>query len=269
MGNAESREGGNEAGAETNAEGARLPEATALPSSTAPLRDGKSSANANANAARSLRARTQSRAFSLSLGGMSTASGVATPRPARGNSVRRLFGRSEKFKRRLLLVGLESSGKTSVLNRVGRGVFVPTTPTEGFGAETVWFGELELTLWDVGGQARAREMWPNFFEGVQGLVFVVDSADDSERLEQAAVVLRSCLAHPLLEDVAVLVLANKQDVKDSMAAGEVELAMGLAEGGATRALLKSRPACVMPTSAAKDDGINEALAWLCQQMKDL
>ena len=55
----------------------------------------------------------------------------------------------------------------------------------------------KLNIWDVGGQKSIRSYWRNYFEKTDGLVWVVDSADRKERLDDC----RAELAALLLEEV--------------------------------------------------------------------
>ena len=101
-----------------------------------------------------------------------------------------------------------------------------------------------------------------------GLIFVVDSTDEA-RFSLAAEELRTALADDQLRECVVLVLANKQDVATARPVAAVQDALGLGEGGPTAALLGSRRFRIMPASATKDTGINEAIAWLSSAMKPL
>jgi len=98
---------------------------------------------------------------------------------------------NQKQRRRVLLIGLDGAGKTTILYLLSKGkqamdLTTPIVPTEGFNAETVRMSGLELTLWDVSGRHKTRtQHWRHYYTGVQGLVFVVDSADE-ERLHLAA-----------------------------------------------------------------------------------
>ena len=97
-----------------------------------------------------------------------------------GNALARF--RSRKH-RRVLLVGLDAAGKTTLLFRLYAGKSLNTIPTVGFNVKTVPFQGLQLHVWDVGGQEQLREFWRHHFTGTQGLVFVVDAADEGQAAE--------------------------------------------------------------------------------------
>ena len=57
---------------------------------------------------------------------------------------------------RILMVGLDAAGKTTILYKLKLGELVTTIPTIGFNVETVDYKNLSFTVWDVGGQDKVR-----------------------------------------------------------------------------------------------------------------
>ena len=86
----------------------------------------------------------------------------------------KLFGNKQV---RILMVGLDAAGKTTILYKLKLGDVVTTIPTIGFNVETVEYKNIKFTVWDVGGQDRIRPLWRHYFQNTQGLIFVVDSND--------------------------------------------------------------------------------------------
>ena len=80
---------------------------------------------------------------------------------------------------RILMLGIGAAGKTTILYRLKKNEVVHTIATVGFTLETVHFGDLEFCVWDLGGQDKIRPLWRHYFEGVQGVIFVVDASDRS------------------------------------------------------------------------------------------
>ena len=78
----------------------------------------------------------------------------------------KLFGNEEETK--LLMLGLDCSGKTTIIYKMKLGEVVKTLPTIGFNMETVTFKRTKLNVWDVGGQSKIRLLWRNYFPGTQG-----------------------------------------------------------------------------------------------------
>ena len=86
----------------------------------------------------------------------------------------RLFSKKEM---RILMVGLDAAGKTTILYKLKLGEIVTTVPTIGFNVETVEYKNISFTVWDVGGQDKIRPLWRHYYQNTQGLIFVVDSND--------------------------------------------------------------------------------------------
>eukprot|EP00294_Goniomonas_avonlea_P014769 CAMPEP_0114545756 /NCGR_PEP_ID=MMETSP0114-20121206/3580_1 /TAXON_ID=31324 /ORGANISM="Goniomonas sp, Strain m" /LENGTH=162 /DNA_ID=CAMNT_0001730225 /DNA_START=74 /DNA_END=558 /DNA_ORIENTATION=+ len=129
------------------------------------------------------------------------------------SSLTGLFKRTKDA--RLLLLGLDAAGKTSVLYKLKLGELVTTIPTIGFNVETVAYKNISFTMWDVGGQDKIRRLWEHYYQGTKGVVFVVDS-NDRERVEEARDELSKLMAADELRNATLLVMANKQDLPQAM-----------------------------------------------------
>ncbi|CAF90775.1 unnamed protein product [Tetraodon nigroviridis] len=90
----------------------------------------------------------------------------------------------------VVMLGLDSAGKTTVLYRLRFNEFVNTVPTIGFNTERIRLGGagasrgISCHFWDVGGQEKLRPLWKPYSRCTDGIVYVVDSVD-AERLEEA------------------------------------------------------------------------------------
>ena len=94
-----------------------------------------------------------------------------------GGIIAKLF--NPKKEMRILMVGLDAAGKTTILYKLKLGEIVTTIPTIGFNVETVEYKKINFTVWDVGGQDKIRPLWRHYYQNTQGLIFVVDSNDSS------------------------------------------------------------------------------------------
>ncbi|XP_054243641.1 ADP-ribosylation factor 4 isoform X2 [Indicator indicator] len=137
----------------------------------------------------------------------------------------RLFGKKQM---RILMVGLDAAGKTTILYKLKLGEIVTTIPT------------IEML---------------NF---LQGLIFVVDS-NDRERIAEAASVLQKMLEEDELQDAVLLLFANKQDLPNAMAISEMTDKLGLQA-------LRSRTWYVQATCATQGTGLYEGLDWLSNEL---
>lgn len=170
----------------------------------------------------------------------------------------RLLGKEDV---RILMVGLDNAGKTTILYRVKLEEVVSTVPTLGFNVETVNYKNISFTVWDIGGQDKIRSLWRVYFQGTQGLIFVVDSAD-RERIEDAKTELHKLLQEVELKNVILLVFANKQDMPNAMSASEIreKLALGVLRD-------REQPWFIQAACATKGEGLYEGLDWLATQIK--
>ncbi|MEE6526744.1 hypothetical protein FKM82_027556, partial [Ascaphus truei] len=82
-----------------------------------------------------------------------------------GNLLKSLIGKKEM---RILMVGLDAAGKTTILYKLKLGEIVTTIPTIGFNVETVEYKNISFTVWDVGGQDKIRPLWRHYFQNTQG-----------------------------------------------------------------------------------------------------
>src|ERR1700760_1250636 len=85
---------------------------------------------------------------------------------------------------RILILGLDNAGKTTLLYRLKIGEVVTTIPTIGFNVESVTYKNLNFNVWDLGGQTSIRPYWRCYYANTAAVGFVIDSTD-GERLETA------------------------------------------------------------------------------------
>ncbi|KAK8401884.1 hypothetical protein O3P69_001170 [Scylla paramamosain] len=167
-----------------------------------------------------------------------------------------------KRRKHVVLVGLDGSGKTTVLTRLKYRCYVATTPTIGFNHEKVWGGGYRWSCWDVGGGERLRPLWSSYTRATDGLVYVVDSASPTDVMEEARVELarvlkksRASSAQLGIPTPPLLVLANFQDQIHARSAQGVALSLGLSEAvGVVWA--------VAPVCALTGEGLDDAMATL-------
>ncbi|KAI5124952.1 hypothetical protein M0805_007379 [Coniferiporia weirii] len=167
-----------------------------------------------------------------------------------------LLGKREM---RILMVGLDAAGKTTILYKLKLGEIVTTIPTIGFNVETVEYKNISFTVWDVGGQDKIRPLWRHYFQNTQGIIFVVDS-NDRDRVVEAREELQRMLNEDELRDALLLVFANKQDLPNAMNASEITDKLGL-HG------LKQRTWYIQAACATSGDGLYEGLEWLSANIK--
>lgn len=167
-----------------------------------------------------------------------------------------LFGNREM---RILMVGLDAAGKTTILYKLKLGEVVTTIPTIGFNVETVEYKNITFSVWDVGGQDKIRPLWRHYYQNTQGIIYVVDS-NDRDRVSEAREELQRMLNEDELRDALLLVFANKQDLPNAMNAAEITEKLGLHS-------IRQRPWYIQATCATSGDGLYEGLEWLATNLK--
>lgn len=162
-----------------------------------------------------------------------------------------------------MLVGPSAAGKTSVLCKIDLGDVVPTVPTVGFKVETVEYKDFRFTVWEhraMADQDKLRNIWRRNYEGMNGIVFVVDSSD-LNGLDEARRELHCMLEEEELADAAVLIFANKQDLPHALSGAEVCSKLDLE-------YLPGRQRCFLqPACAVSGDGLYEGFDWLIDEMQ--
>ncbi|KAL0210644.1 hypothetical protein RCL1_005080 [Eukaryota sp. TZLM3-RCL] len=159
---------------------------------------------------------------------------------------------------RILLLGLDNAGKTTILSRLADDDITHIMPTQGFNIKSISKDNFKLNMWDIGGQKVIRSYWRNYCENTNGLVFVIDSAD-RRRLEECAHELTKLLEDSFLVGVPVLVFANKQDLMQALPASEIANLLDLD-------LIRDRRWHIQGCSAKDGTGLQDGLDWLLGHM---
>ncbi|XP_076239465.1 uncharacterized protein LOC143182388 [Calliopsis andreniformis] len=137
-----------------------------------------------------------------------------------GNCIRNLLGRLRKKRCSektiiLLIVGLDNAGKTSVLNRISGDSDRNVLPTIGFRTVSLRYKSYVVKIYDIGGSSQIRSLWPKYYSGIHGVIYVVDASDIS-RLTENKVVFGELISHEHISGKPLLLLANKQDVNGAI-----------------------------------------------------
>ncbi len=159
---------------------------------------------------------------------------------------------------RILMLGLDAAGKTTLGQRFKFNETVSTIPTVGFNVDEVEYGNVRFTMWDVGGQDFLRKLWYHYYDNSDAIIFVVDSAD-TDRLEIAKFELWQLLNEEKLQNCSVLIFANKQDLEGALTKEQVTTGLDMRS-------IRGRPWKVQPAVAVTGDGLYEGLEWLASTL---
>merc|ERR1712098_40750 len=163
----------------------------------------------------------------------------------------------KKKELRIMILGLDSAGKTTILYRLKTAETIHSEPTVGLNVESLDYKDFTLMLWDLGGQDNLRTYWRHYYSGPQGLIFVLDCAD-VDRIEDAREQLRKVIYdRDMCECGAVLVYANKQDIAGVIEKEEIPELLGLNQLDVAWK--------IQPTCAISGDGLDSGLDWLTRE----
>ena len=159
---------------------------------------------------------------------------------------------------RLLVLGLDNSGKTTILKKLSDEDITHIMPTQGFNIKSLMHDGFKLNVWDIGGQKSIRPYWRNYFDQTDALIYVIDSAD-RRRLEETGVELQALLDEERLSHVPLLIMANKQDLLSALTPAEITTELGLNE-------IRERTWQILPCSAKSGEGLQESMEWIVDQI---
>ncbi|XP_026464015.1 ADP-ribosylation factor-like protein 5B [Ctenocephalides felis] len=167
-----------------------------------------------------------------------------------------LFGNEEH---KMVMVGLDNAGKTTILYQFLMNEVVHTSPTIGSNVEEVVWRNIRFLVWDLGGQQSLRAAWSTYYTNTEFVIMVIDSTD-RERLAVSREELFKMLAHEELSKAAVLIYANKQDLKGSMTAAEISRQLDLTS-------IKKQQWHIQSCCALTGEGLYQGLEWIVSRLK--
>eukprot|EP01061_Rhynchopus_euleeides_P026913 TRINITY_DN43803_c0_g1_i1.p1 TRINITY_DN43803_c0_g1~~TRINITY_DN43803_c0_g1_i1.p1 ORF type:complete len:180 (+),score=79.27 TRINITY_DN43803_c0_g1_i1:256-795(+) len=159
----------------------------------------------------------------------------------------------------LCLVGLENSGKTTILNILSSGYPADPMPTVGLNVKSVKKEGVTMKVWDLGGQEQFRSEWSRYTNGCDVVLFVVDSSD-FERIMIAQKELHTLMSDAKLHGLPLLVVLNKQDLEPHMTKEKVIEELKLED-------ITNNQWMVTAISAKRRQNMNEMVDWLGRHAK--
>ncbi|KAK2536436.1 hypothetical protein Q9233_003204 [Columba guinea] len=154
---------------------------------------------------------------------------------------------NKPLQHKVIIVGLDNAGKTTILYQFLMNEVVHTSPTIGSNVEEIVVKNTHFLMWDIGGQESLRSSWNTYYSNTEFIILVVDSID-RERLSITKEELYRMLAHEDLQKAAVLIFANKQDMKGCMTAAEISAYLTLSS-------IKDHPWHIQSCCALTGEGI--------------
>ncbi|XP_077020667.1 putative ADP-ribosylation factor-like protein 5C isoform X4 [Tamandua tetradactyla] len=158
---------------------------------------------------------------------------------------------------KVIIVGLDNAGKTTILYQFLMNEVVHTCPTIGSNVEEIVLQKTHFFMWDIGGKEALRSNWNTYYSNTEFIILVIDSTD-RDRLLTTREELYKMLAHEALRDASVLIFANKQDLKGSLTTMEISQFL-------TLSAIKDHPWHIQGCCALTGEGLPAGLQWIQSQ----
>ena len=159
---------------------------------------------------------------------------------------------------KIIILGIQEAGKTTILYRLSLGQLVKTTPTIGSNVEELIYNNVKFQAWDLGGQESTRTVWDVYYMNTDAVVYVIDSHDD-ENFEISKSEFHKVISNQNLKNAVILIFANKQDLPGAKSINKIIDEYELNK-------IKNHIWHVQPCSAIKGDGLVNGIKWLSDQL---
>ena len=159
---------------------------------------------------------------------------------------------------RILMLGLDDSGKTSILYQLKLSDLIKTTHTIGFNLETIKYKDIYLDIWDIGGCRFYKDeqliLFKHYLPNTDGIIYVID-CNRKEMLEKANKALLELMNKEELKNLPLLIFGNKQDLEGATCPNELTKFLEMEK-------IKNNKWLIQGSSALSGKGIKEGFDWL-------
>ncbi|CAL6071191.1 ADP-ribosylation_factor [Hexamita inflata] len=157
----------------------------------------------------------------------------------------------------ILVLGLDAAGKTTILKKLNLGEAI-AIPNIDFHIEMVEHKGIKFLEWDLGGCGIRHQFIPQCLNSqiIDAIIYVVDSCDqDPFRIQDSKVQLQKLMTEDRLQDAALLVFANKQDLPKAMSLSDLSEKLELNS-------YINREQHIQACSAKTGEGLQQGFEWL-------
>ncbi|KAL0230336.1 hypothetical protein PCE1_003897 [Barthelona sp. PCE] len=172
---------------------------------------------------------------------------------------------SSKPSSKLVCLGLQNAGKSSILTKINSHLTGKETsiesmvPTVGQEERVLTFENAKLEVYDMSGAGRYRgTLWVRYLNSVDAIIFVIDSTDEL-RLALVRDELVCLLENADVRNVPILFFANKQDLPTALPADQIGAAIGMNE-------IRDHDVMIVGSSAMTGDGLMDGFKWVIDRI---
>lgn len=172
----------------------------------------------------------------------------------------------------VLVIGLESSGKSSILNKIRilrHSMTLPLTPTIGQNLFKTRYKKLEVTFWDLGGSERIRDTWNHYYEEANLIYYVIDLSRPDQLAESLKILLH------IIKDTEeaktpFCIILNKKDAPGACSP-ENFITEHMNEEIIPTLLRQGNVYLIVPTTASEgnyvDPNIDQMMEWSVEKLR--
>ncbi|XP_056018303.1 uncharacterized protein LOC125671615 [Ostrea edulis] len=168
---------------------------------------------------------------------------------------------------KLMIIGLDNAGKSTLLSLLKHGKLVQHPPTPRPVSEEMTLAGTTFTAYDLGGHQMARRLWREYMPAINAVIFVID-ATDKERILEARAELKGILASELPPEIPVAILGNKTDKSGCYGMEELIQVLDLQQELISNQENTSNRECkLFMTTMVYRQGYGDAFRWLAKHLK--
>eukprot|EP00638_Chattonella_subsalsa_P000749 CAMPEP_0117734644 /NCGR_PEP_ID=MMETSP0947-20121206/807_1 /TAXON_ID=44440 /ORGANISM="Chattonella subsalsa, Strain CCMP2191" /LENGTH=542 /DNA_ID=CAMNT_0005549483 /DNA_START=106 /DNA_END=1734 /DNA_ORIENTATION=- len=165
----------------------------------------------------------------------------------------------------ILVIGIDNSGKTTMMETLQGNMESETKPSHGFKHVTMMLNEnLKVKFYDLGGNPRIRGIWKNYYHDVHGILYMVDG-NSSERAEESLKEYKDTFDHKYVNGKPQLILINKEDL--GLLKSPEEFAADYGVDKIENALVSGMIARGANSNGEPDARMDSTLEWLFDQIQ--
>ncbi|RKP29634.1 ARF/SAR superfamily [Metschnikowia bicuspidata] len=166
---------------------------------------------------------------------------------------------------RILVLGLDNAGKTTVINSwMGRDL-VNVAPTMGFQIHTFPWRGYSVNVWDVGGQSSLRAFWGNYFDKLDVVLWVIDAVSSLKLQELYQELRDKVIRKDQLKGTLFVVLVNKIDLLS--AEKRLSVCDAVVDALRLEQELSATKYVVLPVLGRTGEGLEAAMDWIVDHME--